>query len=162
MRKEFSRCEKVAIGGTFDRLHKGHEKILGWAFKVGRKVYIGITSNEFARRTRPGEEIEDLERRIKELRRFLRPKGFLKRAKIGVINDPYGPTLSEEFDAIVVSEETFQTALEINKLRREKGLGEMKIFIVKLLLAQDGKPISSTRIRRGEIDREGRVLPKAP
>ena len=77
------------------------------------------------------------------------------------IDDPYGPCLdSEEIDVIVVSEETAPRAEEINRLRGERGLRPLEVVVVDMLPAEDGKPISSTRIRRGEIDREGRLLRK--
>jgi pantetheine-phosphate adenylyltransferase len=34
----------------------------------------------------------------------------------------------------------------------------MLIIVVSMVLAEDGKPISSTRIRRQEVDRYGRLV----
>ena len=45
--KEF---KKVAVGGTFDQLHRGHRALLGKAFEVGDKVVIGLTSDAFVER----------------------------------------------------------------------------------------------------------------
>ncbi|MCG2735746.1 MAG: phosphopantetheine adenylyltransferase, partial [Candidatus Methanoperedenaceae archaeon] len=45
-----------------------------------------------------------------------------------------------------------------NTIRREKGMRALKIVLVDYVLADDGLPISSTRIKRGEIDANGRVL----
>jgi len=74
------------------------------------------------------------------------------RFRIEILNDPYGPTLYDHFDCIVVSPETYPTALKINELRRERGLPEIVIVVVPFVLAEDGLPISSTRIAMGEID----------
>jgi pantetheine-phosphate adenylyltransferase len=41
----------VAFGGTFSPLHKGHEKLLEVAFKLG-DVCIGLTSDDLARKER--------------------------------------------------------------------------------------------------------------
>jgi len=40
----------VAIAGTFDRLHKGHRYFIRQAFKLGRKVIVGLTSDEYVKK----------------------------------------------------------------------------------------------------------------
>ena len=40
----------VAMGGTFDFIHKGHVKLLSEAFTLSTKVIIGLTSDEMALR----------------------------------------------------------------------------------------------------------------
>jgi pantetheine-phosphate adenylyltransferase len=57
-----------------------------------------------------------------------------------------------------VSEETEPGALEINRRRVKLGKRPLLIVVFKMILAQDGKPISSTRIRRQEVDRFGRLI----
>ncbi len=41
---------KVALGGTFDHFHIGHEALITKAFEIGECVVIGVTSDDFARR----------------------------------------------------------------------------------------------------------------
>ena len=75
------------------------------------------------------------------------------------LDDPYGTTIYDsDFDAIVVSEETEPTAVEINEIRISKGMNPIDIVVVSFVLAYDGTPISSTRIRRGEINKNGDVV----
>ena len=75
------------------------------------------------------------------------------------LNDPYGTTISDEsIDAIVVSEETEPTAFKINKIRKERGMKPLDIVTIGMVLAADGIPISSTRIRKGEIDKMGTII----
>ena len=38
----------VAMGGTFDIIHKGHLTLLSKAFSISSKVIIGLTSDELA------------------------------------------------------------------------------------------------------------------
>ena len=39
---------RIAVGGTFDILHKGHEKLINETFELADEVFIGLTSNKFA------------------------------------------------------------------------------------------------------------------
>ncbi len=97
----------IAVGGTFDQIHKGHRALLSRAFDNGQQVFIGLTSDELAKKM--------------------------------------GKNIRNDF-------------AKANEKRRTLGLPDMKIEIVPLVLASDGRRISSTRIRAGEIDSEGRFL----
>jgi pantetheine-phosphate adenylyltransferase len=77
--------------------------------------------------------------------------------EITKLNDPCGPTVEEDFDYIIVSPETYPVALKINRIRAEKGKKPLEIVYVEYVMAEDGTPISSTRIAKGEIDRHGRL-----
>ena len=147
---------KVAVGGTFDPLHEGHKKLLDVAIKLGGKnVMIGITDDKMARlRFR---SVLPFIIRAENVRRYIKRRyGF--EPDIVPISDHYGKTLEIDFDYIVVSPETYPVALMINKKREELGKRPIKIVKVDFVLAEDGKPISSTRIKNGEIDRYGRLI----
>ncbi|HIE14906.1 TPA: pantetheine-phosphate adenylyltransferase [Candidatus Bathyarchaeota archaeon] len=150
------RFKLVAVGGTFDELHRGHKTIILKAFKIGEKVIIGLCTDAFARRLRKNHEISSYTKRLGELVSFLRKNGLLDRAEIIPLNDPYGPTVkSKDIDAIVVSRETEPRAHDINDLRKAIGLKPLHIITIDMVPAYDEIPISTTRIYRGEIDREG-------
>ncbi|MCE7697941.1 MAG: pantetheine-phosphate adenylyltransferase [Methanobacterium paludis] len=90
-------------------------------------------------------------------------KGLLENKHVNYdiqqLNEPYGTTIDDEdIDAIVVSEETEPTAFKINRIRKERGMKPIDIITIHMVLAEDGKPISSTRIRKGEIDRTGTII----
>jgi cytidyltransferase-like protein len=155
--------ETVAVGGTFDELHKGHRTLLIKAFEVGERVLVGLSSDEFAEKLRRQKNhvIACYEERLAELKEFLRQNDFLERAEIIPLDDAYGVTLSGGvLDALVVSRETEYMAQEINKKRGKKGLQPLRIIVVEMVPAENHVPIATTRIRRGEIDREGHLIRK--
>ena len=146
---------KVVIGGTFEVIHKGHEEFLKKAFSLGN-VFIGLTSDKMANETKK-RKVLAFENRKKELENFIN-KNFKNSFIIGKIEDVFGPTLKEDFDRIVVSPETHKTAVFINKERKRLNKKSIKIIQIEYILAKDKKPISSTRILNGEIDRNGKLL----
>jgi pantetheine-phosphate adenylyltransferase len=97
--------------------------------------------------------------RFADLKSFLEKNGLWERAEIVRLNDPYGGTLAKDgIEALVVSKETEATALEINKRRKKLMLAPLQIVTIDMVPSENNSPISTTRIRRGEIDREGRLL----
>ncbi|MBQ2832505.1 phosphopantetheine adenylyltransferase [Methanobrevibacter sp.] len=144
---------KVAVGGTFDKFHDGHKKLLSTAFEIAENLEIGVTSDEFGGLK---GDIDSCEIRMGNLKSFFKDRSnFI----IVPLDDPYGTTIYDgSFDAIVVSEETEPTAIEINEIRISKGMNPLDIVVVSFVLAYDGIPISSTRIRRGEINKNGEIV----
>jgi cytidyltransferase-like protein len=153
------RYDVVAMGGTFDVLHRGHRKLLRQAFTVGSKVMIGVTTDEFARSLHKPHRFDPYSKRKKDLEHLLSRWGVLSRAEIVPLYDRFGPAIrSPRIKALVVSRRTLKTAYEINARRRARGLKPIAVDPIDLILAEDKRPISSTRIRRGRIDREGRLI----
>ena len=112
--------KKVAVGGTFDELHRGHKALLNKAFEVGEKVVIGLSSDEFVSKMGKPHKTATYSERFRELETFFEKSGFAKRAEIVPLNDPYGLTISGKgLDALVVSKETESTAKKINKVREQ-------------------------------------------
>ena len=154
------RFKTLALGGTFDILHKGHEKTLLEAFSLSEKVLIGLSTDNLVK-TIKKHEINPYNVRKKVLEEFLYKKGFGGRFEIIPINHRFGVAHeAKELEAIMVSDETYPIAVEINKVREKKGLKKLEIIVLKKLQAENGKPISATRIRIGEINKEGHLLPK--
>ena len=149
---------RVCIGGTFDTLHKGHKILINKAFQTAGKqgsVFIGITKGEI---TKTKGNIKSFEERKKTIEQYLLKKGYTNSATIKPIKDKYGPSIKDEFDAIVISPETKSTAEEINNIRRQNMKKPLKIVQIPFGFANDRTPISSSRIRKKEIDENGRVL----
>lgn len=151
------RC--VGFAGTFDRFHAGHKVALLKALELGKKVILGLTTDEMLKGKPERERILPFEVRKAEIKRFLEEKGVGDRVQIIPLTDPYGPaTSSKEIEAIVVTKETYARAEEINRIRMKKKIPPIKIVVIPLAVAEDDMPISSSRIRKGEIDPDGRLI----
>ena len=151
--------KRVAVGGTFDQLHRGHKILLNKAFEVGKNVVIGLSSDEFVEKMNKQHVTASYEERFRELECFLDKSGFSRQAEIVPLIDPYGLTISGKgLDALVVSQETMQTGDNINKVRAKAGLPPLIIVRVCMVPAENCVPISTTRIRKGEIDRNGHMI----
>jgi pantetheine-phosphate adenylyltransferase len=149
----------VAVGGTFDEFHRGHRALLLKAFEVGEKVLVGLCSDRLVESLTKPHVTAPYNERLKELKEFLREMGFLERAEIMPLNDPFGVTLSEGcVEALVVSRETEPMAHRINQERARRGLKPLEIVVIDMVPSENHAPISTTRIRRGEIDREGKLI----
>ena len=154
------RFRTVGVGGTFDELHKGHRSLLLKAFQAGERVVIGLSSDEFVGKLGKPHATARYEQRLKELRSFLKEKGLLKRARIIRIDDRFGGVLLSDtpIEALVVSRETESSAKSINERRKEMGIPPLEIIVIDMVPSENHSAISTTRIREGEIDREGHLL----
>jgi len=150
---------EVAVGGTFDQLHRGHKALLAMAFKVGEKVVIGLSSDEFVIKMGKPHMTANYFERKKDLASYLTEIGLMDRAEIVPLKDPYGLTIKGKgLEALVVSKETQRIAERINEKRQKAGLSPLEIVAVNMVPAENDTPISTTRIRSGEIDRNGHML----
>jgi pantetheine-phosphate adenylyltransferase len=155
------RFKKVAVGGTFDELHRGHKTLLTRAFEIGDNVVIGLTSDELVSKMSKPHLTATFEERKQWLKAFLEDLGLTERTEIVPLFDAFGSSVKDpDIEALVVSEETKPTAEKINELRKNSGLPTLEIVSISMVPSQNCGPISTTRIRRGEMDREGILLKK--
>lgn len=156
----------VVCGGTFDLFHKGHRELLLFALSRGKKVVVGLTSDAYHKNSKltrlAGKQNSKLNepyaKRKESIEKFLEKKGIRQRTEIVPIDDMFGPTLSKDipFEAIVVTKQTLKGALTVNRYRKQKKLNPLEIIICPMVYAENKMPISSSRIRDGQINREGK------
>ena len=152
----------VATGGTFDHIHSGHLALLSRCFEVGDRVVIGVTSDSFAAREGKAPD-KPYDERVRELRSLIESDYPGRPFLVAKLDDYFGPGIaSPEVEAIVVTKETASRVPIANSLRAQKGFPPLQVVVVEYVLSDDGMPISSTRIRRGEIDSKGRLLKHRP
>ncbi|MFQ6051577.1 MAG: inosine/xanthosine triphosphatase [Candidatus Hydrothermarchaeota archaeon] len=147
--------KKVVIGGTFDIIHLGHEKLFNKAFEVGDFLTIGLLADELIEKN---HLIHNYNERKKNLEKFLDHKGYSGKYEIIELKDPLKLTKGGDFDVLIVSEETYMEGVKVNRVRAERGLKPLEIIKVGMVKAKNGNPISTTRIRKGEIDEKGNII----
>lgn len=147
----------VAMGGTFDIIHKGHLTLLSKAFSISSNVIIGLTSDELAEK-RGKKTLNNYKKRHERLTNVIKTNFPNHLFQISKLDNDFGPAVLEEnVQALVVSDETGNQGEILNRLRKEKSLSPVKIVIVPMVLAHDGNRISTTRIKNSEIDIDGNV-----
>lgn len=153
-----ARFPVVVLGGTFDRLHVGHEALLNTAFHVGRRVGIGLTTTAFLRgRSKPRAElIASYPARRRALTAWLRRHHSDRAWWIAPLDDGFGRSVEPGVSALVVSSDTLEGARAVNRERRRRGLPPVAVVAVPLVLADDLQPVSSRRVRARIINRRGR------
>ena len=147
IKKEFrsEKFETVVVGGTFDKLHEGHEYILKMCGCYGNRIVVGITNDRMA--SIKDSRIKSYEIRRKNVENFLDYLGVDHR--ISEIDDVCGPAVNKG-DAIVVTEESLCGAEKINDKRRNLGYNALEIIVLPYVLDEKGRKISSRDIRDGE------------
>lgn len=147
----------VALGGTFEIIHKGHRTLLAKAFEIGDRVLIGLTSDRLANSSR-SRKVRPYHEREEALRTHVDRTHPGSDYTIKMIDDRFGPAIHlEDLDVLVVSVNTHPTGIELNHLRKEKGLRPLDLVAIPPVLADDGLLISSTRVMAGECDADGHV-----
>ena len=147
----------VATGGTFDIIHKGHLALLEKAFSISSGVIIGLTSDEFVVKKRK-KILNDFDTRKMNLQSIIEKTFPNSMYEISKLNNDFGPAvLEKDVEALVTSQETSYQGDNLNKLRQERNMPPIETIVVPMILAGDGKRISTTRIRNSEIDSEGNL-----
>ena len=148
----------VATGGTFDEIHTGHIALVSKAFQVGKKLIIGVSSDEFAKKR--GKRLNHkFDERVENLKKMIKKEFRNANYEIAKLDGDFGPAVTtDEVGALVTSSETRIKGKLLNRMRAKKGLKPVEVIAVEMVRAEDGSPISSTRIRASEIDGGGRLL----
>ena len=147
----------VALGGTFDIIHAGHIALLDKAFSISKKVILGLTSDELAKK-KGKNLLNNFQKRYSVLEYLLKEKFPNSLFEIAKLDNDFGPAVIEgDVNALVVSEETSNKGELLNKLRQEQSMSPVTIVVVPMILAKDGSRISTTRIRNSEIDIQGNI-----
>ncbi|XP_031496524.1 phosphopantetheine adenylyltransferase 1 [Nymphaea colorata] len=146
----------VVLGGTFDRLHDGHRRLLKASADLAtERVVVGVCDEPMLVKKELSELIQPIEVRMSAVQDYIKSVKPALLVQVEPILDPYGPSIVDEnLDAIIVSKETLAGGLSVNKRRAERGLPLLKVEVVDLLSEESGgEKLSSTALRRMEAEK---------
>lgn len=146
----------VAVGGTFDHLHDGHQILLTVAaFLAKTTLIIGVTGHELLKNKKYVEYMESYDKRVQNVRVLLNAVKPSLIPEIYEINDVCGPTAKiENIDALVVSLESLKGADFVNDTRHGLGWPKLDVYTIGVLGSSDPETfknkLSSTDYRKME------------
>ena len=136
------------MGGTFDHLHEGHKYLISTALLLSKKVVIGLTSESLLKNKEFFSKMQSYDERETAIISYISKISDISRVEIVKLKDPYGPPIHEEdYEGIIVSQETYKNALTINNMREKNGFKPMIIIVIPILKNSNNEKISSTIIR---------------
>ena len=145
-----AKLERCLVGGTFDRFHDGHKALLNTALDVAELVEVWITNDTMS--TAKSPSLQSFEDRREAILVWAD-----ERITTHELEDSMGPApYRRDCDGIICTPETLSNCQSINEVRLANGLTPLEIIEVPHTLDESGGIISSTRIRAGVIDNEGK------
>ena len=147
------RYQHGLMGGTFDRVHAGHLRLISEGLKNCKFLEIWITSDKIAQEKdwRCWSE----EKRKSTIKESLTQEQ-LGRTTFGTLEDSIGPAIDHpRADVIFCTSDTANSCEQINTIRAQNGIKPLDIIVVDHEKGEDGALISSSKIRDGLIDQTG-------
>lgn len=147
---------KVALGGSFEALHIGHQHLINEAVAIGDNIIVGVTSDNLVSG-----------KKLYKISKYLNRKMYVVKAlssrnavhSIVKLKNIYGPTIRDrDIKVLIVTSETYNNAKKINRMRRERGLPPLILYVAGYIRGEYNFPICSTFIKLGIIDAWGRVI----
>eukprot|EP01028_Stygiella_incarcerata_P012607 TRINITY_DN79362_c0_g1_i1.p2 TRINITY_DN79362_c0_g1~~TRINITY_DN79362_c0_g1_i1.p2 ORF type:complete len:171 (+),score=45.63 TRINITY_DN79362_c0_g1_i1:213-725(+) len=147
---------RVALGGTFDRIHAGHKMLLDLAVSAvtdhpDSTLYIGLADGPLLERKSLKELIQPWEDRRQQIIDYVesaRHPSF--HMMIWSLFDRFGPTIDiPELEALILSKETLEGGEAINTIRVERGMKPLDLIVLDDVFVE-GLRISSSELRKRE------------
>ncbi|MHA1444494.1 MAG: pantetheine-phosphate adenylyltransferase [Candidatus Hodarchaeales archaeon] len=143
----------VGLGGTFDHFHAGHALFLDISCYYGNQIHVGLISDKyldkFPKKFR--KKIYDYSKRTLSIVEYikLRKKSW-SILEIDSLGKDAKYASESDLEAIIVSQETYSGALQINTIRRSMKKNPLVIILIPFVVSEERKKLSSTQIREQE------------
>ena len=141
----------IGLGGTFDQFHLGHADLIKTAFRYGKHVAIGLTTEKLLDNKILKNKIQSYTQREENLKKYIQSEIGVTEKYYTIIplNDPFGPAITDKnLQAHVSSMETYKIAIKINEIRIKNGLQPLVLIIIPIILNKSGNKYSSSEIRK--------------
>ena len=124
---------------------------------ISKKILVGLTTDWYVKFKKNTEKIQSYKIRKQKLIEFFKHEDALTRVLIEPIDDNFIPKKWDKLnvEAIVVTKDTILGSKKINSSRIEQGNSPLKIETFSLVKIDNKEHISSSKIRKGQVNREG-------
>jgi len=126
------------------------------AFSISEFVEIGLTSQDLLKNKKYASNLEDYQIRKENLVNFINSIANLDCVNIVEIknwDDMDNYAQDPEYEGLIISQETYDNALKLNKNREKKGLKPLILIVIPLIRDENNNKISSTSIREKIIEK---------
>lgn len=148
--------DRVAVGGTFDRLHAGHRLLLAASALVAtHTLFIGVTAAALLANKQHAALLQPYDARVAAATAFVAAVRPGLAVDTGALVDPAAPTAADvdpTMRALVVSAETLAGGDRINAGRVAAGMAPLALVVVGLVREREGgdDKVSSTALRAAD------------
>lgn len=147
-----------ALGGTFDHLHAGHESFLRFALEQSQKIILGLADGILLEKKIYRSTLQSYEERKRALEIFVHRVCRKNDVTIIPLFDICGvATQLPTLEALFVTPRTLAGSKVVDDVRKRKHLSPLATECFQMIPDQHGGFLSSTRIRLGQIARDGFV-----
>jgi uncharacterized protein (UPF0218 family)/phosphopantetheine adenylyltransferase len=155
---EYMKLHTTVLGGTFDRLHIGHQDLLHRAFQGSQSVTIGLTTEILLKDKILSNAIQSYNLREKLLQNFQLSHYPSIPLTIIPLFDIYGTSVTDaSFSRLIVTKDSLANGKKINEKRLAIHNDPLELLIIPLKEDVYGEIISSSRIREGQINAQGQL-----
>jgi cytidyltransferase-like protein len=162
-RKNMNKVKNIALGGVFDRFHKGHQESIRKAISLAEKVYILMfdKGDEESHPDKMSVLVMPIEERKQLILSFLERHDKRKITEVTFMPDEFGVKAIFKWNILWTIEDLTLLQAEddkeiagrlfglIDEKRKEIGLPPTKVIWIKSVKGVSGQKLSSSDMRKG-------------